>query len=197
VGLYLPDTASAQREISVVFADLQGFTGFSERHTPQQVSEMLNAYFSEAIPHVVKRFGGEVDRLVGDAMMVTFNTRGDQPDHAQRAAGAALAIQEATGAVAAENPGWPRFRAGVNSGEVAVGVLGTTGGRTFTAVGDAVNVAARIEGTAAVGEVAVSAATLRQLSGARVEPMGLIDVAGRSDPVDVYRLVAIEEPDST
>jgi adenylate cyclase len=192
VGLYLPDTASAEREISVMFADLQGFTGFSERHTPQEVSAMLNAYYSEAIPPVVRRFGGEIDRLVGDAMMVTFNTRGDQPDHAQRAGGAALAIQAATGAVAAEHPGWPRFRAGVNTGEVAVGVLGTAGGRTFTAVGDAVNVAARIEGKAAVGEVAVSAATLRQLTGARVESMGLIDVAGRSDPVDVYRLVSLD-----
>ena len=70
VGLYLPDTASAQRDVSVVFADLQGFTAFSERHTPQQVSAMLNAYFSEAIPHVVERFGGEIDRLVGDAIMV-------------------------------------------------------------------------------------------------------------------------------
>ena len=192
VGLYLPDTASAQRDVSVVFADLQGFTAFSERHTPQQVSAMLNAYFSEAIPHVVERFGGEIDRLVGDAIMATFNTRGDQPDHAQRAAGAALAIQEATGAVAAEHPEWPRFRAGVNTGEVAVGVLGTVGGRTFTVIGDAVNVAARIEGRATVGEVAVSAATLRQLSGARVEPMGLLEVTGRSDPVDVYRLISLD-----
>ncbi len=192
VGLYLPETASAQREISVVFADLAGFTAYSETHTPQQVSAMLNAYYTEAIPPVVKRFGGEVDRLVGDALMATFNSRGDQPDHAQRAAGAALAIQEATGALAARFPDWPRFRAGVNSGEVAVGVLGTTGGRTFTAVGDAVNVAARIEGLAPVGQVAISTETLRRLTGAHVEPMGAFEVKGRSDHVEAFRLVSLE-----
>lgn len=192
VGLYLPDTASAQREISVLFADLAGFTGFSERHTPQQVTAMLNAYYTEAIPPVVERFGGDIDRLVGDAIMATFNTRGDQPDHAARAAGAALAIQAAATAVAADHHNWPRFRVGVNTGEVAVGVLGTAGGRTFTAIGDAVNVAARLESQAGPGEVAIGAETLRQLHGARIEPMGYITVKGRTDPVEAYRLLALD-----
>jgi len=194
IGLYLPDTASAQREISVVFADLEGFTRFSEHHTPQQVTAMLNTYYTEVIPPVVERFGGEIDRLVGDAMMATFNTKGDQPDHAQRAAGAALAIQEVTGLLAAAHPDWPRFRAGVNSGEVAFGVLGTAGGRTFTAIGDAVNVASRLEGEARTGEVVIGAETLRRLSGARIEPMGFLEVKGRSDPVEAYRLLALDDP---
>ena len=116
-GLYLPDTAvGASGRSRVLFADLEGFTTFSERHDPQQVTAMLNTYFTAAIPPVVKRFGGQIDRLVGDAIMVAFNPAGDQPDHARRAAGAALAIQEATGAVAAAHPDWPRFRVGVNSG---------------------------------------------------------------------------------
>ena len=191
VGLYLDETASAQREVSVVFADLQGFTSFSERHTPQQVTAMLNAYFTEAVPPVVRRFGGEIDRIVGDAIMATFNTRGDQPNHAERAAGAALAIQEATGQVADVHPDWPRFRVGVNTGEAAVGVLGTAGGRTFTVIGDAVNVAARLEGQAPVGGVAIGAATLRLLPGARTEPLGLLPVKGKADPVEAHRLLAL------
>lgn len=87
-----------------------------------------HAYFESAIPPIVRRHGGEVDRIIGDALMVTFNHGGDQPDHAARAARAALALQEATSAIAAEHPEWPRFRVGVNTGEALVGVLGTGGG---------------------------------------------------------------------
>jgi adenylate cyclase len=131
----------------VLFADLQGFTSFSERHDPRQVSDMLNHYFEVVIPPIVQRYGGDVDRIVGDALMVTFNRRGDQPDHALQAARAALAIQSATAFVAAEHPGWPRFRVGVNTGEAAVGVVGAAGARTHTAIGDAVNLAARLAGS--------------------------------------------------
>jgi adenylate cyclase len=140
---------------------------------------------------VVQRFGGVIDRIVGDAVMVTFNTRDDQPDHAQRAAGAALALQTATAAVAAAHPDWPRFRAGINTGVASVGILGTGGGRTYTAIGDVVNVASRLEGLAPVGGVAVSAETLAQLQGGRAEPLGRLEVKGRDEPVDAYRLVGL------
>ena len=189
VGLYLPVTASSQRDVSVMFADLQGFTSFSERHTPQQVTGMLNAYFTQAVPEVVQRYDGIVDRFIGDAIMATFNTKGDQPDHAARAAGAGLALQEATARLAAGHPEWPRFRVGVNSGPAAVGVLGTHGGRTFTVIGDVVNVAARLEGHAPVGGVAIGAETLRRLPGAKTEPIGVLHVKGRADPVEAHRLV--------
>ena len=188
-GLYLQETAKGTREITVLFADLQGFTTFSEHHEPHEVSTMLNEYFGVAIPPVVERYGGQVDRLVGDALMVTFNTRSDQPDHAERAARAALAIQQATGEVAAAHPGWPRFRVGVNTGEAAVGLLGTAGGRTFTVIGDAVNLAARLEGAAAVGEVLIGAETARRLPTARTEALGPVQVKGKAESVEVYRLV--------
>ncbi|MGO4689350.1 adenylate/guanylate cyclase domain-containing protein [Glaciibacter sp. 2TAF33] len=190
-GLYRPETAAGERAISVVFADLQNFTGFSEKHPPEQVTGMLNTYFNEAIPPVVQRFGGVIDRIVGDAVMVTFNTRGDQPDHARRAAGAALALQTATAAVAAAHPDWPRFRAGINTGVASVGILGTGGGRTYTAIGDVVNVASRLEGLAPVGGVAVSADTLAELGGARAEPLGRLQVKGRDEPVEAYQLVGL------
>ncbi|HLL87207.1 MAG TPA: adenylate/guanylate cyclase domain-containing protein, partial [Thermoleophilaceae bacterium] len=190
--LYLDETTAGSREISVLFADLEGFTSFSERHDAREVSEMLNAYFEVAIPPVVEHHGGDVDRLIGDALMATFNRRGDQPDHAERAARAALVIQEATAAVAAEHPEWPRFRVGVNTGEALVGLLGTGGGRTHTAVGDTVNLAARIEGKAPVGEVALGPGTVERLSGAHTEPLGELAVKGKEEPVAVHRLLSVD-----
>jgi adenylate cyclase len=187
-ALYTRETAGGKREVSVVFADLAGFTAFSEGRDPMQVSEMLNAYFERAIPPVVEEHGGDVERLMGDALMVTFNARGDQPDHAKRAAAAALAIRDATAIVAAENPGWPRFRVGVNSGDALVGVLGASGGRSYTVIGDAVNSASRLESAAPVGEVAISATTLRALSGASTRALGAIEVKGRKERLDAYVL---------
>lgn len=188
-GLYLDQTAQDSRDVSVLFADLQGFTTFSEQHPPRVVTDMLNEYFTSAIPPVVEQFGGTVDRIVGDALMATFNSTGDQPDHALRAARAALAIQEATGAIADRHPGWPRFRIGVNTGPVAVGLLGTAGGRTYTVIGDTVNLAARLEGTAPVGGVVVGAETARRLGDARVKPLGPLRVKGKAEAVQAYLLL--------
>ncbi|HEY7621288.1 MAG TPA: adenylate/guanylate cyclase domain-containing protein [Solirubrobacteraceae bacterium] len=189
--LYLEATAAGTREVSVVFADLAGFTTFSEGRDPRVVSEMLNAYFEAAIPAVVEHHGGEIDRIVGDEIMATFNTRGDQPDHAQRAAAAALDIQRETAAVAAAHPDWPRFRVGVNTGEALVGVLGAREGRSYTVIGDMVNVASRLQSAAPVGAVAVGAATLRHLTGARVQSLGALPLRGKSEPVDAYVLEAL------
>lgn len=152
---------------------------------------MLNAYFERAIPAVVREHRGEIDRLIGDAVMASFNRRGDQPDHAQRAARAALSLQEATAGLAGEHPGWPRFRVGVNSGPALVGVLGAEGGRSYTVIGDMVNLAARLEATAPVGGVAIGAETVRPLEGAQVEPRGEIEVKGKAEPVEVFILQSI------
>lgn len=190
-GLYLEQTTSGRRVMSILFADLQGFTSFSEAHEPQEVTAMLNAYFRVAIPPVVSAHGGDIDRLIGDAIMATFNRRGDQPDHAERAAAAALDLQEATASVAAEHPGWPRFRAAVNSGEVSVSVLGAGGGRTHTVIGDAVNVASRLEVKAPVGGVAVSAATAALLPAARTEPLGTFELKGKAEKVSAFVLKSL------
>ncbi|WP_167008635.1 adenylate/guanylate cyclase domain-containing protein [Mumia sp. ZJ430] len=190
-ALYLKDTTEGEREMSILFADLQGFTTFSEAHEPREVTQMLNAYFEVAVPAVAGRYGGDVDRIIGDALMVTFNRRGDQPDHARRAALAGLALQEATATVLAENPGWPTFRVGINSGPVSVSVLGTAGGRTHTVIGDTVNTASRIEGKAPAGGVAVSAATLALLPDAEAEPLGFLELKGKSEPVEVFRLLSV------
>ena len=172
--------------ITVLFADLQGFTSFSERHDPATVSAMLDTLFQAAIPEI-DRHGGTVDRLIGDAVFATFE--GD--DHAERAARAALALQQETAKLADANPGWLRFRAGLNSGDAAVGVLGTGSGRTYSAIGDTVNLGSRIEGLAPAGGIALSAETARRLWGAETEPLGVIQVKGRDEPVEVLLLLRL------
>jgi class 3 adenylate cyclase len=189
--LYLDETRSGTREISVIFADLAGFTSFSERHEAREVADMLNTYLEQVIPPIVRRHGGEIDNIIGDAVMVVFNRRGDQPDHAQRAARAALALLDGMEGVAAAHPGWPRVRVGVNTGEAVLSLLGTAGGRTHTAIGDAVNVASRLEGKAPVGTVVVGGETARRLEGAQTEPFGSVEVKGRAEPVDVHRLISM------
>jgi len=184
--LYLDHTAAGKRDVSVLFADLAGFTSFSEGRDPREVSEMLNAYFGVAIPPIVRQYGGEIDRLIGDAIMATWGTRGDQPDHAERAVSAAAALQAETARIAAAHPDWPRFRAAVNSGEALVGVMGAESGRSYTVIGDTVNVAARLEGRAPTGGVVVGGGTLRAVPGLRATSLGEIEVKGKRDPVDAY-----------
>jgi class 3 adenylate cyclase len=194
-ALYLEDTVAGDREMSVLFADLQGFTTYSERHDPAEVTAMLNEFFAAAVPAVVTPYGGEVDRIIGDALMVTFNKRGDQPDHAERAAGAGLALQAATGRVAERHPGWPRFRVGINSGPVEVSLLGTAGGRTHTVIGDTVNTASRIEGKAPAGGVAIGPGTKELLSGATTTSLGELDLKGKAEPVEAHLLIALTPAD--
>ena len=172
--------------VTVLFADLEGFTTFSEHAEPAAVSRMLDTLFQAAIPPL-ERHGGRVDRLIGDAVFATFE--GER--HAERAARAALALQAETAPLAAANPLWPRFRAGLNTGEASVGVLGTGGGRTYSAIGDAVNLGSRIEGLAPAGGVAISAETARHVWGARTEPLGTVTVKGREEPVEVLLLVGV------
>ncbi|WP_432892919.1 adenylate/guanylate cyclase domain-containing protein [Kribbella sp. CA-245084] len=191
--LYQAGTVSGERELSVLFADLQGFTTFSEKHGPAEVTAMLNTYFEVVVPQVVRRHGGDVDRIIGDALMVTFNKRGDQPDHARLAAAAGLALQAAAAAVQASHPNWPKFRVGINSGIASVSLLGTEGGRTHTVIGDTVNVASRIEGKAPGGAVAIGPATKALLPQARTESLGLLSLKGKAEPVEVYQLLALGE----
>jgi adenylate cyclase len=186
--LYLDDTAAGKREVSVLFADLAGFTSFSEGRDPREVSEMLNAYFEVAIPPIVREYGGQIDRLIGDAIMATWGTRGDQPDHAERAVRAAAAVQAETTRIADRHPEWPQFRIAVNSGEALVGVVGAESGRSYTVIGDTVNVASRLEGRAPAGGVVVGGATLRAVPGLRATSLGEIEVKGKRETVDAYLL---------
>ena len=179
-----------QREISVLFADLQGFTAFSERSTPPEVVAMLNAYWAEVVP-VVAAEDGMIERFAGDAVLVVFNAATDQSDHAQRAARAALGFADASEAVARGRPEWPRFRVGVNSGPAVIGNVGALEQMSFTAIGDTTNLAARLQAEAEPGQVVIGATTAAELTGAILEPLGALELKGKSEPVQAFRLVRL------
>jgi adenylate cyclase len=187
-ALYLEQTLAGARDVSVLFADLQGFTPYSERTEPRAVKQMLDAYFARLVP-LMEDHGGEVHQLIGDAIMVVFNKEGNQPDHALLSARAALAFQQAASEVAATAPDWPRFRVGLNSGEVVAGVLGDRGHRKHDVIGDTVNLAARLEGQAPVGEVVIGEGTYSRLpDGVLVEQLPQLRLKGKSEPVTGYIL---------
>jgi adenylate cyclase len=190
--LYLPTTRERPQEVSVLFGDLAGFTSFAERASPTEVAAMLNAYWGAAAPLLTRRFGGEVEKFIGDGIVATFNSRGDQPDHALRAAQAALALQGAVTALADEHPGWPRLRVGVNSGEAMVRELGGDGHVAYTLVGDTVNTGSRLESLAPPGGVLIGAATQAELpAGAVVEARNGLRMKGKDDLFDAYVLLAL------
>jgi adenylate cyclase len=190
--LYLPSTRERRQEVSVLFGDLEGFTSFSERASSAEVAAMLNAYWGAAAPLLTRRFGGEIEKFIGDGIIATFNGRGDQPDHALRASRAALALQRAVTALADEHPGWPRLRIGVNSGEVVVREVGGAGHVAYPVVGDTVNTASRLEGLAPSGGVLIGAATHAELPAGTVAEARLgLTMKGKGDPVNAYVLLAV------
>ena len=187
--LYLDETLAGTREVSVLFADLQGFTSYSEQTPPARVAAMLNGYYRRLVP-LLEADGGIVHQIIGDAVMVIFNQHGDEPDHAARAARTALAFQAEAADVAEAHPEWPRFRAGVNSGEALAGLVGgPSGHRKHGVVGDTVNLAARLESLAPAGGVVIGAETAAALpAGAVVERLPPVEVKGKDEPVEAYLL---------
>jgi class 3 adenylate cyclase len=185
------ELGGATVEVSVLFADLGGFTSFAERSEPTAVVALLNAYFGAAVPAVLEA-GGTVVQFVGDGLVAMFNAPVRQPDHPLRAARAALDIQRRTAALAAERPDWPRFRVAVATGPAVVGNIGGEEVRSFTAIGDTVNLAARLQGEAAVGQVLVSAATAARLGDAAdLRSVGERRLKGKAEPVAAWELLAL------
>ena len=145
-----------------------------------------------AAPLISRRFGGELEKFMGDGMMATFNSRGDQPDHALRAAGAALALQEDLGKLAEANPGWPRLRVGINSGEAMVREMGGHGFVAYAVIGDTVNTASRLEGQAPVGGVLIGERTRALLpEGTSAEAVTGVRVKGKEAPLDAFLLESL------
>jgi class 3 adenylate cyclase len=190
--LYLPTTRARTQEVSVLFGDLAGFTAYSERFGPTHVAEVLDAYWSIAAPLITRRYRGQVEKFIGDGIVATFNSRGDQPDHPTRAAAAALDLQKAFARIRRDHPDWPQMRIGVNSGEVVVREVGGQGHVAYPVLGDAVNTGARLEGLAPPGGVLIGSATYDRLpDGVVVEERRHLRVKGKEDPVGAYVLVAL------
>jgi adenylate cyclase len=190
--LYLPSTRHRSQNVSVLFSDLAGFTSFSDRSSADEVAGLLSTYYEIAAPLISRKFHGDIEKFMGDGMMATFNGRGDQPDHALRAARAGLALQAEIGGLADQHPGWPRLRVGVNSGQAVLRELGGHGHIAYSAIGDTVNLGARLEGKAPIGKVMIGAETYRQLpDGAVVEAMSQVVVKGKQAAVEAYVLHAL------
>jgi class 3 adenylate cyclase len=133
-----------------------------------------------------------IERFAGDAIMAVFNAAGDEPDHAARAARAALGLQRATASVSGRRPDWPSFRAGVNTGRAVVGNVGSAEQRSFTVIGDTTNLAARLQAEAEPGQVVIGPATFAALGdGALVRALGGLQLKGKSEPVEAFVLVQL------
>jgi class 3 adenylate cyclase len=190
--LYLPTTRERRQEVSVLFGDLVGFTTFSERSSPGEVASILNAYWSIAAPLLTRRYGGEIEKFIGDGIVATFNSRGDQPNHALRAACAGLALQREVARLTIEHPEWPQMRIGVNSGEAMMREVGGSGHVAYPLVGDTVNTGARLESLAPPGGVLIGAETFDRLpDGAVVEERRGLRIKGKHDTVNAYVLLAL------
>ena len=178
-------------DVTVLFADLQGFTPFSERTPPADVVAMLNAAFGEAVPAIFAE-GGTIIQFAGDAVVAVFNAPVRQHDHALRAARAALALQASTARLPAPTDA-PRFRVGLNTGPALVGNIGSAELRNFVAIGDTTNLAARLQTFAAPGTVVIGQRTRTMLGGAaHVRDLGEPELKGKSAVGRIYELLGLE-----
>jgi class 3 adenylate cyclase len=177
-----------EREVTVLFADLAGFTSFSERRAPTEVIGMLNEYWAGVVP-VITAAGGVIEHFAGDGVMAVFNATGEQPDHARRAARTGLAIIDASRPLASTHPGWPSFRIGINTGRAVVGNVGAVGRHSFAVIGDTTNTAARLMSAGEPGQVIVARATWDALDGrAKGRALGPVRVKGKTAAIDAWVL---------
>jgi class 3 adenylate cyclase len=178
-------------EATIVFSDIRGFSALAERLPPREVAEVVGRHLT-AMAEVVTGHGGVLDKFAGDAVMAVFGAPRPAADHARRALGCAAAMQRRQQALneEAERAGLPAFQIGigVNTGTVIAGTLGGPGRLDYTVLGDAVNVAQRLQSEAVGGEILAAAATVLQAGMARAEPVGRKRLKGRHELVEVYRI---------
>ena len=141
--------AAQSREMSVLFSDIRGFTDFSEKLSPTELADVLNAYLN-TMTHIVQKNRGTIDKYIGDAIMAFWNAPVDLADHATRAVQTALDMQDALPKLNEEfvARGWPNVKigVGVNTGRMSVGNMGSEFRMAYTVMGDAVNLGSRLEG---------------------------------------------------
>jgi adenylate cyclase len=182
-----------RREITVLFSDIRGFTTLSEQRTPEEVVALLNRYFSLQV-EVILRHGGCLDKFIGDAIMAFWGAPLDDPEHARHAVMAALEMSENLDAFRRElGEAGQVFDVGIglNSGPAVLGYIGSMRKKEYTAIGDAVNLASRIEGlTKGVARILVSDQTMRRCQDAfDFVDRGVYPVKGREQPVRLFEPV--------
>ncbi|MBA2489229.1 MAG: AAA family ATPase [Chloroflexi bacterium] len=190
-----PSGSSATMErrlVSILFADLVGFTARSESRDPEQVREFLSRYF-ESASQVVATYGGQIEKFIGDAVMAVWGTPQTYEDDAERAVRAALDLMDVVSTLGGDGsdptPGQVELRAAVMTGEAAVTVGATGQGMV---AGDLVNTASRLQSAAAPGTVLVDEATRRRADQAiAFEPAGEQHLRGKEAPVPAWRALRV------
>jgi class 3 adenylate cyclase/tetratricopeptide (TPR) repeat protein len=187
------DTERQRKQVTVLFADVSGFTAMSETMDPEEVSETMNALWARLDAAIIAH-GGRIDQHIGDSVMALFGAPTARESDPERAIRAALAMQAALGTfvgtsenlvAGAGNAPHLQMRIGINTGLVLLGKVGTTA--EYTAMGDTVNLASRLEGAAPVGGILISHDTYRHVRGVFiVQPLEPLQVKGKAEPVQVY-----------
>ena len=178
--------------ITVLFADIRGFTAISEREKPEKVVSLLNQYFS-AMSEIIFEHGGTLDKYIGDGLMALFGAPSTSPTDAMNAVKAAVAMQKRLGALndELESQGFTKVAMGIglHTGEATIGYIGTDKRSEYTAIGDTVNLASRLESNAAGGQILMSEATASATGNLiPVNPRDPLTVKNRVQPVNVFEV---------
>jgi adenylate cyclase len=184
-----------RQRVSILVADIRGFSTLAEGLSPEQVVALLNTYL-EAMTDVIERYGGTIDEFMGDGILVIFGAPAPVEDHAERAIACALAMQQAMSSVNARNAGQGlpaiEMGVGVNTGDVVVGNIGSAKRAKYGVVGTPVNLASRIEAYTVGGQVLISDAT-RAAANAPVGVRGtlVVEPKGASSPIAVHDVIEL------
>ncbi len=179
-----------RQKITILFSDIRGFTRFSEAISPEKLVDVLNQYLAAAAEAILRE-EGTLDKFMGDAVMAIFNAPLAQADHALRAARAALAMRDAVVQVHKRLAKELRlhYGLGIHTGDAIVGNVGTTQQMNFTAIGDAVNLAKRLQENAAGGQILLSRATYALVCDhVHAKELATLKVKGRTQMEDVWEL---------
>ena len=183
-----------KRNATVFFADIRGYTSFSEKREPEQIVEILNEYFSEAVDHVIK-YKGYIDKFIGDCIMAVWGVPMlPEKEDAINAVSCALAIQKMVSSKKRKffkkEASRLRIGIGVNTGPLVAGNLGSAQRMDYSVIGDTVNLASRLEGVAGADEVIISRETRNQLGDMfRLEERQPVQVKGKVKPIQIYNVV--------
>lgn len=180
--------------ITTLFADIRGFTGFSETLNPEELVAVLNRYLAAAAESVLAE-QGTIDKFLGDAVMAWFNAPISQPDHTLRAVRAALGIQAAVTNLQVSLPEEYRlsFGVGIHYGEAVLGLVGTETRMEYTAIGDSVNTAKRIQENSKKGQILISEEAYQcVVDEILVKPVAPILAKGKRQPVQVYEVLGLK-----
>ncbi len=185
----LPKIGLEDREVSIMFADLAGFTSLAEKESPARVAELLNEYYALATAAIFEH-GGTVNEYLGDGVMAIFGAPLRHPRHASNAVQAGLDLLRSVRESSALGGVGVRVRVGINSGPVVAGSVGSSERLKYAVIGDPVNVAARLEGAGELDTITIGEATHAGIDTAKLvcRDLGELQLKGREQPVRAYCL---------